>query len=159
MITTNYNRQSRLPNNHDIDMISPSDNNTEELQITGNVSSVTVSSGSTSSGANTGKQKMKASSMQTCGGGAPIGRGAYITQRKLKFRGGSIQSKKFTVKNAQQQYQHFRLLPQIHHSLARQTIPVMIARLHLLNIPAVVKRVVKNLQFHLKFLAINLLKT
>ena len=33
--------------------------------------------------------------MQTHGGGAPIGQGAYITQRKLKFRGGSIQSKMF----------------------------------------------------------------
>ena len=29
-ITSNYDRQYRLPNDHDIDMISPSDNNTEE---------------------------------------------------------------------------------------------------------------------------------
>ena len=33
--------------------------------------------------------------MQTCGGGAPIGQGAYITLWKLKLIGGKIQSKKF----------------------------------------------------------------
>ena len=38
---------------------------------------------------------MKASSTQTRGGGVPIGQGASITQQKLKFRGGSIQIKKF----------------------------------------------------------------
>ena len=57
MITSNYDRQYRLPNDHDIDMISPSDNNTEELQSNGNVSSVTVSSSGTSSGGKTVKQK------------------------------------------------------------------------------------------------------
>ena len=80
MITTNYERQYRLPNDHDIDMISPSDNNTEGLQSNDNVSSVPVSSGSTSSETNTGKQKMKASGMRTRGGGASIGLGDYITQ-------------------------------------------------------------------------------
>ena len=52
-----YDRQYRLPDDHDIDMISPSDND--------------IYSSRTSSGANTGKQKMKASVMQTQGGGAP----------------------------------------------------------------------------------------
>ena len=58
MITSNYDRQYRLPNDHDIDVISPSDNNTEELQSNGNVSSVTVSSSGTSSGGKTVKQKI-----------------------------------------------------------------------------------------------------
>lgn len=52
-------------------MISPSDNNIEELQINDLVSSVTVSSSSTSSGAKSGKQKMKASGMPIGGCGAP----------------------------------------------------------------------------------------
>ena len=56
MITTNYDRQYRLLNDHGIDMISPSDNDIEELQSDDNVSSPAVSSSSTSSGANTGKQ-------------------------------------------------------------------------------------------------------
>ena len=103
MITTNYDRQYSLQSGHDIDMISPSDNDTEELQSNDNVSSVTVSS---SSGSNTGKQKMKASGMRTRGGGAPIGQGAYITQRNLKFRSGSIQ-KGFIAKKTQEQHQHF----------------------------------------------------
>ena len=97
--------------------------------------------------------------MQTRGGGASIDHGAYITQRKLKFRGGSIQRKTFTAKNAQQQHQHLRLFPHVHHRVARQTIPVMIARLYLLNIPTVLKRVVKNLHFCLKFIVMNLLRT
>ena len=58
MITSNYDRQYRLLNDHDIDVISPSDNNTEELQSNGNVSSVTVSSSGTSSGGKTVKQKI-----------------------------------------------------------------------------------------------------
>ena len=78
-------------------MISPSDNNIEELQSNALVSSVTVSSSSTSSGANIGKRKMKTSCMRTRGGsgGNAIGQGAYIRQRKLKFSGNLIQSKKF----------------------------------------------------------------
>ena len=75
-------------------MISPSDNNTKELQSNDNVSRVTVSSSSTSREAKTGKQKMKVAGMPTHGGGVPIGQGACITLQKLKFRGGSIQSKK-----------------------------------------------------------------
>ena len=97
MITTNYDWEYCLPNDHNIDMISPSDNNIEELQSNALVSSVTVSSSSTSSGANIGKRKMKTSCMRTRGGsgGNAIGQGAYIRQRKLKFRGNLIQSKKF----------------------------------------------------------------
>ena len=38
---------------------------------------------------------MKVSGTQNRGGGAPIGLGAYIRQWKFKFRGGSIQSKRF----------------------------------------------------------------
>ena len=76
-------------------MISPSGDDTEDLQSNGNVSSVTVSSSRTSSGANTGKQKMKTSSMQNRGSGALIGQSVYITQRKLKLRGSLIQIKHF----------------------------------------------------------------
>ena len=70
-ITTNYDRQYRSLNDHDIDMIFPRDNNTKELQSNDNVSSVTVSSSSTSSGAKSGKQKMKPSGMPIGGCGAP----------------------------------------------------------------------------------------
>ena len=140
-------------------MISPSDDDTEDLQSNDNVSSVTVSSGSTSSGANTGKQKMKVSGIQSGGSGDPIGQSAYITQQKLKFRGGSIQSKKFYCKEHPSPSIISPHSPQIAIALARQMIPVMIAHLYLLSILAVVKRVVNNLQFHLKFLAMNLLRT
>ena len=78
MVTTYYDREYCLPNYHDIDMISPSDNNIEELQSNYLVSSVTVSSSSTSSGANISKQKMKTWCMRTrgSGGGNPTGQGA-----------------------------------------------------------------------------------
>ena len=33
--------------------------------------------------------------MWTCGGGAPIGQGVYITQRRLKFGGDSIPRERF----------------------------------------------------------------
>ena len=61
MITTKCDRQYHLRNDQNIDMISPSDNNTEEIQSNDNVSLVTVSSNNTSSGANTPKQEMKVS--------------------------------------------------------------------------------------------------
>ena len=90
MTTTNRDK-SDLPS--DIDMTSPDDNN-KKLQNSDNVLSIPSVSPSTNS-ANTSKQKMKATGMRTRGCGTPVGQGAYITQRKLKIRGGSIQSKNF----------------------------------------------------------------
>ena len=89
MTTTNRDKPY-LPS--DIDMTSPNDNN-KELQNSDNVLSIPSVSPSANS-ANTDKQKMKATGMGTRGRDTPVGQGAY-TQRKLKIRGGSIQSKNF----------------------------------------------------------------
>ena len=72
-------------------MTSPNDNN-KELQNSDNVLLIPLVSPSTNS-ANIDKQKMKATGMRTRGRGTHVGQGAYITQRKLRIRGGSIQSK------------------------------------------------------------------
>ena len=37
--------------------------------------------------------------MRSRGRGTPVGPGAYITQRKLKIKGGSIQSKNFYIEH------------------------------------------------------------
>ena len=85
MTTTNRDKPY-LPS--DIDMTSSNDS-TKELQTSDNVLSIPSVCPSTNS-ANTGKQKMKATGMRTRGRGTPVGQGAYITQQKLKIRGGSI---------------------------------------------------------------------
>ena len=90
MTTTNRDKLY-LPD--DTDMTSPNDNN-KQLQISDNVLLNPSVSPSTNS-ANTNKQKMKTTSMQTRDRGTPVGQGAYITQWKLKIIGGSIQGKNF----------------------------------------------------------------
>ena len=142
MTTTNRDK-SYLPS--DIDMTSPNDNN-KELQNSDNVLSIPSVSPSTNS-ANTNKQKMKATGMRTRGRGTPVGQGAYIMQRKLKIRGGSIQSKNFYTEHPPTTASTPSIITP-HSSRGggdRQMIPVMIAHLYLLNTLVVVKRVVKNL--------------
>ena len=87
MTTTNRDKPY-LPS--DTDMISPNDNS-KELQNSDNV--LSIASVAPTNSVNTDKQKMKATGMRTRGRGNPVGQGVYIMQRKLKIRGGSIQSK------------------------------------------------------------------
>ena len=90
MTTTNHHKPY-LPS--DIDMTFPNDNN-KELQNSENVLSI-PSVFPSSNSANTDKQKTKATAMRTRNCGTLVGQSAYITQRKLKIKGGSIQSKNF----------------------------------------------------------------
>ena len=89
---------------------------------------------------------MKATGMRTRSRGTPLGQDAYITQQKLKIRGGLFQSKNFYTEHPlTNAFQYLQLLNCVHHGRDRQTIPVMIAHLYLLNTLVVVERVVKNL--------------